>query len=444
MLTAVSASSQTFSGGEAALNAAFDFASRLKPDCHVLVAVSGGSDSLGLLVALAEAADQLSRRDIRISAATVDHGLRAQSADEAASVARFCATRAIGHETLPWRGEKPTTGLMAAARDARYRLLADHAARIGADVIAVAHTLDDQAETLEMRKARNPDPPVSGMAAETLLMGRIWTARPFLSVSRQSIRDLLVTRGIAWIDDPSNDNPRYERVRVRQSLEGAIAAPGAEATMAGHMRARLSEAAAGLFDASVRIHGAAVAEIDLEAIAANPDAARYLLKALTAVIGGETHGPGKTALADILAMAEAPHGARMTAGRCLFERNRTRLFMLRERRGLESIEVLPGTTRIWDGRWRIENRSGAVVEIGPAGLDGEPVEAFAALPPRLSKLARLTMPCAGQGALPDEAGISRILSPYQRYLPGFDLALANRLAEAFGLSPFPASGYFGG
>ncbi|MGV0821145.1 tRNA lysidine(34) synthetase TilS [Martelella sp. AMO21009] len=438
----MSAGSDEFSRGQPALDAARSFVNRLKPDCHVLVAVSGGSDSLGLQVALAEAADQLSRRDLRISAATVDHGLRAQSADEAATVARFCATRAIRHETLPWRGEKPATGLMAAARDARYRLLADHAIQIGANVIAVAHSLDDQAETLEMRKARNPDPPVSGMAAETLLMGHAWVARPFLSVSRQAIRDMLVARGIGWIDDPSNDNARYERVRVRQSLDGAIAAPGAEATMAGHMRARLSEAAAELFEASVRIHGAAVAEIDPEPIAAKPDAARYLLKTLTAVIGGETHGPGKAALADILAMAEAPHGARMTAGRCLFERKRARLFILRERRGLERIEIRPHTTRIWDGRWRIENRSGTMAEIGPAGVDGAPIEAFAALPPRLSRLARSTMPSAGQGALPQGVAVSRILSPYQRYLPGFDLALANRLAEAFGVSPFPVPGYF--
>jgi len=442
MLTSVSAGSQTFSEAEAALDAARSFVSRLKPDCHVLVAVSGGSDSLGLLAALGEAADQLPRRDIGISATTVDHGLRAQSAAEAATVARFCITRNIRHETLPWRGGKPATGLMAAARDARYRLLADHAARIGADVIAVAHTLDDQAETLEMRKARNPDPPVSGMADETLVMGRAWIARPFLSVSRQAIRDMLVSRGIAWIDDPSNDNARYERVRVRQSLGGAVSGPGAEAVMAGHMRRRLSEAAADIFVSSVRIHGAAMAEIDLEPIAANPDAARYLLKTLTAVIGGETHGPGKAALADVLAMAEAAHGARMTAGRCLFERNRARLFLLRERRSLESIEVQPRTTRIWDGRWRIENRSDAMVEIRPAGVDDEPIEAFAALPPRLSKLAHSTMPSAGQGALPQGVAISRILSPYQRYLPGFDLALANRLSEALGVLPFPAPGYF--
>ena len=442
MLTSVSARSDEFSRGQPALNAARSFVNRLKPDRHVLVAVSGGSDSLGLLVALVEAADQLSRRDIRISAATVDHGLRAQSADEAATVARFCATHAISHETLPWRGEKPATGLMAAARDARYRLLADHAARIGADVIAVAHTLDDQAETVAMRKARNPDPPVSGMAAETLLMGRFWVTRPLLSVSRQAIRDLLVVRDIAWIDDPSNDNARYERVRVRQSLEGAIAAPGAEATMAGHMRARLSEAAAELFEASVRIHGAAVAEIDPELLAAKPDTARYLLKTVTTVIGGETHGPGKTALTDILAMAEAPHGARMTAGGCLFERNRESLFILRERRNLALLEVPARAISVWDGRWRIENRSGAVAAICPAGIDGEPGEAFAALPSRLSKLARSTMPSAGQGAFPDGVAISRIFSPYQHYLPGFDLALANRLAAAFGVSPFPVPGYF--
>ncbi|MGV0909933.1 tRNA lysidine(34) synthetase TilS [Martelella sp. FOR1707] len=438
----MSAGSDEFSRGRPALDAARSFVSRLKPDCHVLVAVSGGSDSLGLLVALVEAADQLSRRDIRISAATVDHGLRAQSADEAATVARFCASRMIGHETLPWRGEKPATGVLAAARDARYRLLADHAARIGADVIAVAHTLDDQAETLEMRKARNPDPPVSGMAAETLLMGHAWVARPFLSVSRRAIRDLLVARGIAWIDDPSNDNARYERVRVRQSLEGAIAAPGAEAAMAGHMRARLSEAAASLFEACARIHDATVAEVDAEPLLRNREAARYLLNVLTAIIGGETHGPGKAALADIVAMAEAPHGARMTAGGCLFERNRESLFILRERRNLNLLEVAARAAAVWDGRWRIENRSGAVAAICPAGIDGEPGEAFAALPPRLSKLARSTMPSAGEDAFPDGVAISRILSPYQRYLPGFDLALANRLAVAFGVSPFPAPGYF--
>lgn len=444
MLTPSSARTQTFSGNETVLDAASDFVKRLKAGGHVLVAVSGGSDSLGLLVALAEAAEQSARRDILISAATVDHGLRAQSADEAAIVARFCADRAIAHETLVWRGEKPATGLMAAARDARYGLLADHAARIGADVIAVAHTLDDQAETLEMRKARNPEPPVSGMAAETLVMGRIWVARPLLSVSRQSIRDLLAARGIAWIDDPSNTNPRYERVRVRRSLGGAISAPGAEATMAGHMRARLSEAAAGVCSASVRIHGAAVAEIGIEPLVRQPDAARYLLNMLVAIIGGDIHGPGKAALADILALTEAAHGARMTAGRCLFERNRKSLFILRERRGLARLEIRPKTNAVWDGRWRIENRSDASAEIVPAGIGGEPEATFSALPPRLSRLAGSTLPHAGQGALPDGVEISRVLSPYQRYLPGFDLALANRLAEAFGISPFPAPGYFGG
>lgn len=212
--------------------------------------------------------------------------------------------------------------------------------------------------------------------------------------------------------------------------------------MAGHMRRRLSEAAAELLVSSVRIHGAVVAEIDPEPIAANPDAARYLLKTLTAVTGGETHGPGRATLADILAMVEAPRGARMTAGGCLLERNRESLFILRERRNLHTLEVPARTTRIWDGRWRIENRSDARVEIGPAGMDGEPIEAFAALAPRLSKLARSTMPSSGQGVFPDGVAISRVLSPYQRYLPGFDLALANRLATAFGVSPFPAPDYF--
>ena len=98
----------------------------------------------------------------------------------------------------------------------------------------------------------------------------------------------------------------------------------------------------------------------------------------------------------------------------------------------------------------IDKLSGGAAELGWLGpyaymdavREGAPIEAFAALPPRLSKLARSTMPSAGQGALPQGVAVSRILSPYRRYLPGFDLALADRLAAAFGIWPFPAPGYF--
>lgn len=421
--------------------AASTFVRGLKRDCHVLVAVSGGSDSLGLLVALDEAATRLARTDVSISAATVDHGLRTQSAAEAAMVAQLCAGRKISHETLVWRGEKPATGLMAAARDARYGLLAGHAGRIGADVIAVAHTLDDQAETFTMRMGRSGAPPVSGMASRTLTLGRIWVDRPFLAVSRRAIRAYLQAKGVNWVDDPSNDNLHYERVRIRRALDGAVAAPAAAADRAGHSRARRSEDAAALLDAAVRIHGAAVAEIDLAALLAEPEAARYLLNMLVAILGGDAHGPGRAALGDALSMAQAPHGARMTAGRCLFERNRGRLFILRERRGLDCITVMPQTAAIWDGRFRIENRCKAPVTVGPVGEHGAADTGMDILPPRLAALAGATRPLL-RGDNPSGGAVSgRILAPYARYLPGFDIVLANRLADAFGISPFPSPSY---
>ena len=441
MLTAVSANPDySFSDGRA-VEAAAAFVNRLKADCHVLVAVSGGSDSLGLLVLLSEARHRAHRSDIRLSAATVDHSLRAQSAGEAAFVARFCADRGICHETLVWRGAKPSTGIMAAARDARYDLLSRHAVAVGADVIAVGHTLDDQAETFEMRKARSSHPGISGMAAQTLLFGRVWLARPLLGVSRQAIRGALSARGIGWIDDPSNDNARYERVRVRRALDGAVSGPGSAAHAAGSERARRAAAAAALFQAFGRIHGQTVAELDLDALdAQGGEGARALLNALVAIIGGETHGPGQAALDDMLRLRSAAHGERMTAGRCLFEVSRNRLFILRERRGVSALDIPPGASDVFDGRFEVENRSDRTVTIEAGNACGCDHAEFQALPRRLAQVAVATAP-----SIEREAGrivTGRVLSPYRRYLPGFDLVLANRLALAFGAKCYPEPSYF--
>jgi tRNA(Ile)-lysidine synthase len=182
----------------------------------VVIAVSGGSDSTALLFRTKEKVSPATR----LVAVTVDHALRQESAGEAAAVAALCARREVEHRTLRWDGDKPATGLMAAARLARYALLAKAATDLGGRVVLTGHTADDQAETIAMRMQRGEGMGLAGIAPFTLHERKVWFARPLLGERRATLRDDLRRRGIGWIDDPSNKNETFERVRVRRDLSG--------------------------------------------------------------------------------------------------------------------------------------------------------------------------------------------------------------------------------
>lgn len=197
---------------------------RLAEISHVAVAVSGGSDSMALL-RLVSAWRNLQTPLPRISALTVDHGLRAASADEAVAVARWCASFAIPHHILPWRGDKPKTGLQAKARAARYDLLTEWCLANDVAVLLTGHTADDQAETVTMRQSRTTSHrSLAGIWPETEWKG-VRVVRPLLACRREELRDYLKSVKQEWIDDPSNLDRRFERVRVRQQLDGQDIAP---------------------------------------------------------------------------------------------------------------------------------------------------------------------------------------------------------------------------
>src|SRR5664279_5723612 len=161
----------------------------------IVLAVSGGPDSIALMWLAARWRRALARGP-RLIAVTVDHGLRAEAAREAREVKRLARTLDLPHRTLRWTGVKPKTGLPAAARSARYRLLAELARRSRATHILTAHTRDDQAETLLMRLVRGSG--IAGLAAmarESECDGLL-LARPFLDVSKSQLIATLEKAGI--------------------------------------------------------------------------------------------------------------------------------------------------------------------------------------------------------------------------------------------------------
>ncbi|MBM6593050.1 tRNA lysidine(34) synthetase TilS [Microvirga pudoricolor] len=208
----------------------------------VLAAVSGGPDSMALMHLLSRWT-ALGYPPVLV--ATVDHGLRPEAAEEAAWVGREAARLGLPHRVLAWEGDKPGTGLQAAAREARYALLTRHARACGASHLVTAHTLDDQAETVLMRLAHGSGlAGLSGMHAERRVDG-IRHARPLLGLRKSALLALCADHGWASVADPSNANPRFERVRWR-ALMPALAREGLTAERLAGFATRAARADAAL------------------------------------------------------------------------------------------------------------------------------------------------------------------------------------------------------
>jgi tRNA(Ile)-lysidine synthase len=413
------------------------FLNRIPGPCRLLVAVSGGSDSKGLLIALHSLLPQ--HPFITLAAATVDHGLRAESAAEAKEVADLCAHLGIAHVIRRWIGPKPTTGLSAASREARYRLLAGAATALGANVIVTGHTADDQIETITMRQQRSrakDAPGLSGMAERVLYRNQIWIYRPVLTCRREVIRDFLTTQGMGWVDDPSNTNSHYERARVRASLaRTSNAAPPVQ-----HHRATLSQQAAELIATSVRKPTAGVIAVNLEALQSPPLVLRHALQALITTLGGQSHGPADQSLSQLLTLFQRACGARITLGRCLAHRHRQGLLLVREARDLPAITIAPDETAVWDGRWQIHNAG--LTELHVTKSCTKPPLDRSGLPASIIALGHQSQPQLHrhEGSLASQmrtdAQCQPIISQYSDFLPGFDWPLACALTDLFEAKSF--------
>ncbi|MBT3764290.1 MAG: tRNA lysidine(34) synthetase TilS [Rhodospirillaceae bacterium] len=326
---------------------------------HLAIAVSGGGDSMALVLL----ADQWAKaQGGQVTALTVDHGLRAESAREAAQVATWLQARGIAHEILPWTHPKPRTGVQKAAREARYALMSEWCRRQGVLHLALAHNLEDQAETYLMRLGRGSG--VDGLAAmpECLELTDIRLLRPLLDASRQSLRELLEARGQDWVEDPSNENTAYARTRVRallSPLAGGGISPKRLAKAAaryGSARLALENQTARLLAECVAVYPLGYASLSFNALmAADQEIAYRALSRVLCCIGGRQFGPSVEKLARLYKSLREGEGFRgRSLGGCRIDSSDRNILITREvRSGVLSLVVRPGETIHWDRRFKI-------------------------------------------------------------------------------------------
>lgn len=335
---------------------------------RVGVAVSGGGDSMALLHLMHRAAPQAGWR---LSAVTVDHGLRDGAAAEAEMVARACARLGVPHQTLRWRHGAITGNLMEQASRARYGLIGEWAAGQGIGHVVLGHTADDQAETLLMGLARAAGlDGLSGMRPRWQERG-ICYARPLLGITRRALRDWLVGQGIGWADDPTNDDAGFARVRARRAL-ACLAPLGITAEGLAHSAAHLAEAQAALRQVLAEALPGLVEEqagalrVDRDRLARlAPDLRRRLVLAALGWIGGASHPP-RSASQQRLQAAIAT-GRDATLGGCRFRFRRNMLQITREPRAVMGPVA---TDQVWDGRWHLEGPHAPGLEVRALGAAG--------------------------------------------------------------------------
>jgi tRNA(Ile)-lysidine synthase len=400
----------------------------LAPFATLILAVSGGADSMALLHLVVRWAKRHPRKNRKIVVATIDHGLRPGSRREAEWVGEAARALGLTREILTWRGQKPATGVQEAAREARYRLLSELAqgerAR-GTVGVLTAHTEDDQAETFLMRLARGSGlDGLAAMSASRPLDGdaACQLVRPLLAVPGARLKATLQAAGLSWIEDPSNDSERFERVRLRGAKEALAAlglSPDALALSAqrlARVRAALEHAAGALQTAAqLDLHGGAYASLEARAFLDAPEEVRLrLLARLIAAFGGRSEPVRLAKLESLVERMNDPAFPSTTLGGAMLVRLAKEIIVHREpgRSALPEIELPPGKSAEWDGRFRVtaDAELAMPLVVAPLGRSG-----FAQLRQQLERAARLparaaaTLPAFWQGdrllAVPTLAGL---------------------------------------
>ncbi|ALE03111.1 tRNA lysidine(34) synthetase TilS [Bartonella ancashensis] len=420
----------------------------------LILAVSGGSDSLALLFLVR---DYLRKIPVapKIVAVTIDHQLRRESAQEAEDVAAICFAHQIQHVTVRWEEKKPKTNISQKARIARYNLLYEEAEKQGAGVIMTGHTLNDQVETYYMRSKRlqkksvssfphhdgqmNQDGQMSqkegtknssertaydeklktlcreetlrgeetlygeeemlrgkemlcerGLACiprEALLRGKVRLIRPLLCVERQTLRAYLNAQKLVWIDDPTNEDLKYERVRARHYLahsQQKIVLFAKKIDDAALQRREQAQKIADLIlalDITVN-YGRCFIKRPEDSLYEQPEFS-FIVGLFAVLMGGGSYLLPSQKLAMLGQKLCFPHPENLShpeKGQPILEKRRFTLAgavievthrgiaCWREARNMKEEVIAPGHNLLWDGRYWITNNGKEPVKVGPADI----------------------------------------------------------------------------
>ncbi len=330
------------------------------------VAVSGGGDSVALLHLLA----QWGGRDLAV--VTVDHGLRDESADEAAAVGVLAASMGYPHDILTWDRRAKRGNLQDAARTARLSLMADWARANAIGAVLLGHTADDQAETFLMRLARGSGVEgLSSMEPSRVEDGITWL-RPMLGVRREALRAYLGGIGAAFIDDPSNEDDSFDRVKVRRAL-GTLGALGIDVPKISQTTERLRSAKQVVYSATRDLSLACcevtdVGEmlVDVERLMSGQKSLPHrILSEAVRFIAGSYYAPRAYMVQNLIDQIGGDFQAATLHG-CIVRPSGAGIVIRRE----------PGKTegplpigQIWDGRWKLSGPGGGqIAALGEAGL----------------------------------------------------------------------------
>lgn len=332
------------------------------------VMVSGGGDSVALLHLMHRLSVQ---KGWQVQAVTVDHGLRPEAAAEAAAVARLCADLGVPHRICKWTGPEATGNLMDQARRARFALVADWAQGAGIGHVVMGHTADDQAESFLMglTRASGVDG-LSGMRKEWRDKGLVWL-RPMLALSRADLRGYLRGQEIEWVDDPTNEDQTYARVRARKALI-VLQDLGIDAAGLAQVSDHLDMVRQALTDAvAAAAHGAedgtGALRFDRAQVLALPEEVqRRLWIAALRWISGAQYPPRAAGLAAV--QQAIAQGRSAVLGGCRFRVTKSAVSVLREANAVAGLQG--PSDAVWDGRWHLTGPHAPDLRLRALGATG--------------------------------------------------------------------------